>query len=142
MSAIPLQRVSAPAVPRAKTIFYIRAVVALGMIGAWAACAATGILVWLAADGRGAGQLQLLFGASKHSWMDIHVVISTLAVALTITHLTVMRRGVLAYARLLLTPGFRSWISREYLWAQTRPGRGWAEAQADAVTGEDDASSV
>ncbi|MFH1475720.1 MAG: hypothetical protein ABIG85_07655 [Chloroflexota bacterium] len=103
MTAIPLGATSAPTVPRAKTIFYVRAVVALGMIGAWAVSAASGIVAWLAADGRGAGRLPLLFGADKHAWVDVHVAISTLAIILTITHLTVMRRGGLAYARLLLT---------------------------------------
>ena len=103
MTAMPLRITSSPAAPRAKAIFYVRAVVALAMIAAWAVSAASGILVWLAADGRGATNLPLLFGATKHAWSDIHVAISTLAIVLTVTHLAVMRRGVLAYVRLLLT---------------------------------------
>jgi hypothetical protein len=111
MTTIPLGITSAPTAPRAKTIFYVRAVIALAMIGAWAISAASGIVVWLAADGRGASQVPLLFGATKQTWADFHVAISTLAIVLTITHLTVMRRGVLAYVRLLFT-GRRSAVAR------------------------------
>jgi hypothetical protein len=102
VTAIPPAIVRAPA-PRARAIFYVRAVVALAMVGAWAVSAASGILVWLAADGSRSSELRLLFGLTKHAWIDIHVAISALAIFLTITHLLIMRRGVLAYVRLLLT---------------------------------------
>ena len=103
MTAIPVRAVAAPPVPRAKAIFYVRAVVALAMIGSWVAAATTGILVWTAADGPGTRELPLLLGMARHEWIDIHVAFSALAVALTITHLTIMRRGVVAYGRLLFT---------------------------------------
>ncbi len=103
MTAIALSVPSSPNAHRAKTIFYVRSIVALAMIVTWAMSASTGILLWLAADGRGAGELPLLFGATKQAWSDIHVAISALAIVFTITHLAVMRRGVVAYARLLLT---------------------------------------
>lgn len=103
MTAISLTVPSVSTARRAKLIFYVRAVVAVAMIGAWAVAAASGLLLWLAADGRGAGRLPLLFGATKHTWGDIHVAVAFLAVILTLTHLVVMRRGVLAYARLLFT---------------------------------------
>jgi hypothetical protein len=45
----------------------------------------------------------LLFGATKHTWVDIRVAVAFLAVILTLAHLVMMRRGVLAYARLLVT---------------------------------------
>jgi hypothetical protein len=115
MTAIPLRAAPAPAVPRAKAIFYARAIVALAMVAAWTVSAATGILVWQAADGRAARELPLLLGATKHAWIDAHVAISAIALALTVTHLAIMRRGVVAYARLLVkgrrsatrTPGRR-----------------------------------
>jgi Domain of unknown function (DUF4405) len=102
VTAIPVHAAPAPVIPRAKTIFYVRAFVALAMVAAWTVSAATGILVWQAADGRGAGQLPLLLGATKHDWIDVHVAISALAIGLTVTHLAIMRRGAAAYARLLL----------------------------------------
>ena len=103
MTAIALTVTSVSPARRAKAILHVRAVVAVAMIGAWAVAAASGLLLWLAADGRGAGKLPLLFGATKHTWGDIHVAVAFLAVILTLTHLIVMRRGVLAYARLLFT---------------------------------------
>ncbi len=111
MTAITL--VTTPATPsrRAKPIFYVRSVVALAMIATWAIAASSGITLWLAADGRGAGELPMLLGATKHAWADIHTAISFLAIALTLAHLTVMRRGILAYARLLLT-GQRNPVAR------------------------------
>ena len=103
MTAIPLTATSLSPARRAKANIYVRAVVAMAMIGTWAVTAASGLLLWLAADGRAAGRLPLLFGVSKHSWVDIHSAVAFLAVILTLTHLVFMRRGVLAYARLLVT---------------------------------------
>lgn len=103
MTALALDAKTVPNNRRAKPILYVRSVVALAMIATWLVAATSGITLWLAADGRGAGELPLLLGATKHAWVDIHAAISFLAIALTLTHLTVMRRGVLAYVRLLLT---------------------------------------
>jgi len=111
MTALPLTVASVPPARRAKAILHVRAVVAVAMIGAWAVATASGLLLWLAADGRGAGRLPLLFGATKHTWGDVHVAVAFLAVILTSTHLIVMRRGILAYARLLIT-GQRNAIKR------------------------------
>ena len=103
MTAIPFTTSPAPAAPRAKTIFYVRSVVALAMITTWTVSALSGLSLWQAADGWRADLLPALLGLTKHAWTDIHVVASFLAIALTITHVTVMRRGVLSYARLVLT---------------------------------------
>ena len=103
MTAIPLTVPSVSPARRAKMTFYIRALVAVAMIGAWVVTAGNGLLLWLAPDGPGAGRLSLLFGATKHTWTDIHTAVAFLAVILTLVHLIVMRRGVLAYARLLVT---------------------------------------
>lgn len=111
MTAIPLPIASAPTARRAKPIFYVRSIVAMLMIAGWVASAATGVVLWLAADGRGTRELPGLLGATKQAWSDVHVAVSTLAIVLTVTHLLVMRRGVLAYARLILT-GQRSATAR------------------------------
>jgi hypothetical protein len=103
MTASTIAVAPMPPTGRAKPILYVRSMVAVAMIVSWVAAASSGITVWLAADGRGAGELPWLLGASKHTWGDLHVVASFVALALTLTHLTVMRRGVLAYGRLLLT---------------------------------------
>jgi len=111
MTALPLTVVSLSTPRQAKSIFYVRAVVAMAMIGAWAVSAASGVVLWLAADGWRAAEIPLLFGATKRTWGDVHVAISILAIVLTLTHLIVMRRGAVAYARLLST-GRRSATTR------------------------------
>jgi hypothetical protein len=103
MTAATLAATSAPTTRRSKPIHHVRAVVAMAMIGAWAATAATGVLLWLAADGQRAGQQLLLFAISKHDWVDLHALVALVAVALTLGHVAIMRRGLVAYARLLLT---------------------------------------
>jgi hypothetical protein len=84
-------------------VFYVRSVVALSMIATWIVSAASGIALWLALDGRGAYELPAALGLTQHAWTDVHVAASFLAIALTLTHVTVMRRGAVSYARLLLT---------------------------------------
>jgi hypothetical protein len=111
MTAIRLTVTPAPTALRAKTIFYVRSVVALAMIATWTVSALSGIALWLAADGRAADPLPAFLGLTKHAWNDIHVVASVLAVVLTLVHVTVMRRGVLSYTRLIVT-GKRSAASR------------------------------
>jgi hypothetical protein len=103
MTAIPLPAASAAAAPRAKAIFYVRSVVALAMIATWVMSAVSGIALWLAADGRAALEAPAALGLTKHTWMDVHVVASLLAIGLTLVHVTVMRRGVLSYLRLVAT---------------------------------------
>ena len=102
MTAFPQSATPAFAAPRARTIFYVRSVVAITMITTWAVSAVSGIALWLAADGRGAFELPAALGLTKHAWDDIHVVASLLAICLTLIHVTVMRRGVLSYARLVI----------------------------------------
>lgn len=103
MTAIPLTAIRAAAAPRAKAIFYVRSIVAIAMIAAWVLSGLSGIMLWLAADGRAAIEAPAALGLTKHLWQDIHVVASFLAVGSTLVHVTVMRRGVLSYLRLLLT---------------------------------------
>jgi len=114
MTAIPQSVIPAFAAPRAKSIFYVRSIVAITMIATWAVSALSGIAMWLAPDGRRAFELPAALGLTKHAWDDIHVVASFLAIGLTLVHVTVMRRGVLSYAR-LVTIGRRN--------ASTRPAR-------------------
>jgi hypothetical protein len=103
MTAIPLATTLPAAAARAKTIFYVRSIVALAMVATWALSALSGIALWLAADGWRADQLPSLLGVTRHTWNDVHVVASFLAIALTLTHVAVMRRGAIAHGRLILT---------------------------------------
>ncbi len=103
MTAIPLSTAPPTTAPRAKSVFYVRSFVALAMIITWTVSALGGLALWLAVDGWRAYELPSLLGLTRHTWTDIHVVASFLAIALTITHVTVMRRGVISYGRLVLT---------------------------------------
>lgn len=103
MTTMPLAATATPAARRAKAVFYIRSVVAIAMLASWAVSAVSGIALWLAADGQRAFEAPAALGLTKHAWDDLHVAASFLAIGLTLVHVTVMRRGVLAYARLILT---------------------------------------
>jgi hypothetical protein len=102
MTTFPLAARTAAA-PRAKTVYYLRALVALAMIGTWIFAATSGAVLWLSPRGQSAQAAPLLLALARSAWIDVHVVSSFLAVALTVTHVAVMRRGALAYLRLVLT---------------------------------------
>jgi hypothetical protein len=103
MTVIPIPASAARRLTRAKPIFYARSAVALAMIAGWVLAAVSGIVLWLAPDGRQAFAQPAALGFTKQAWDDFHVVVSFLAVGLTLAHVTVMRRGILSYARLVLT---------------------------------------
>jgi len=103
LTTIPLTATPTSTAPRARTIFYVRSVVAIAMIATWTMSAASGIAMWLAADGRWAFEVPAAFGLTKHAWDDIHLVASFLAIGPTLAHVTVMRRGMVSYARLIVT---------------------------------------
>jgi hypothetical protein len=103
MTVLPLAAIRRATPPRAKGIYYARALVALVMIAAWVVSGLTGLLLWLTPHGQGARAVELAAGLARSEWIDIHVVASIAGVALTLVHVTVMRRGALAYLRLVLT---------------------------------------
>ena len=55
-----------------KVKVYARAVVAIMLITVWSLVALTGLLLWLAPEGRQSGQIPLLFDLTKSAWGDIH----------------------------------------------------------------------
>jgi len=103
MTLLSLATVRRATPPRAKGIYYARALVALVMIAAWVVSGLTGLLLWLTPHGQGTRAIELAAGLPRSEWIDIHVVASIAAVGLTLVHVTVMRRGALAYLRLVLT---------------------------------------
>jgi len=103
MTTTPASAVRPAPPTRAKGIYYARALVALVMVAAWAVSSVTGLLLWLTPHGQGMRALASAAGLLRSDWTDIHVVASVTAVGLTLVHVTVMRRGALAYLRLVLT---------------------------------------
>jgi hypothetical protein len=94
-----------------KPRIYARAVIAIALISEWILSAVSGFILWLAPEGRQAGQEQLLFGITKQAWGDIHFWISIAALVITILHIVIdwkALRGVLRY----LTSVHRDQIAR------------------------------
>jgi hypothetical protein len=75
--------------PRRGRKLSIRAAIGIALIAVWSAALLTGILLYVAPEGRRSGQADLLFGLSKTTWGQIHWWISLVAVALTVVHLIV-----------------------------------------------------
>jgi hypothetical protein len=98
-----LTTASLPRPARVKPALYGRALVALATIAAWSVAVVGGVVLWSAPRGRGLGDAEVVAGIARGALLDVHVAASFLAVGLTIAHLAFMRRGVIAYLRLLTT---------------------------------------
>jgi hypothetical protein len=88
---------------RPRSIVYARSITAMLLILTWTISGASGLVLWLAPDGRGSGQLELLLGFTKGAWGDVHWYISIAATVVTAVHLAIDRKGLLAAVRLLVT---------------------------------------
>ena len=91
---------------RTKTLF--RAIIALSMLIIWIFVVLTGILLWLAPHGQGAGQLDFIAGLTRHEIGDIHFYISLAAVALTIAHVFVDWKAFMGLMRYMVNTRHRS----------------------------------
>ena len=83
-----------------KVKVYARAVVAIMLITSWSLLSLTGLLLWLAPSGRQSGQIELLFGLTKHEWGDVHFWIAVGTVIVTLVHVIIdwrALRGVIRY---------------------------------------------
>ena len=75
--------------PRRGRKLDIRASIGIALIVSWSAALLTGVLLYVAPEGRRSGRTDLLFGISKATWGEIHWWISLVAVGLTVVHLIV-----------------------------------------------------
>ena len=82
----------------------VRPYVAVAMLGLWAVAAITGILLWVAPEGRQAGQRELLAGVTRTVWGDVHLWFSLAASAVTVVHLAVDWRALAGAVRHLMQP--------------------------------------
>ena len=79
---------------------YFRAVVALALIVCWSLTAVSGFLVYFAPRGQGLHKLPWLLGLSKHQWGQLHLIISVVALCITVIHVVIDWRvlsGLLRY---------------------------------------------
>jgi hypothetical protein len=77
-----------------------RAVIAITLIVVWLSAALSGLILWLAPEGRQSGQQELLFGLTKQSWGDVHFWICVVAIVITVLHIIVdwkALRGIVRY---------------------------------------------
>lgn len=83
-----------------KVKIYARAVVAILLITAWSLAGLTGLLLWLAPEGRQSGKIPLLFDLTKEEWGEIHFWVCVAVLVITLAHLIIdwkALRGVIRY---------------------------------------------
>jgi Domain of unknown function (DUF4405) len=88
---------------RLKPVLVVRALLVTTMVLAIPIVAASGLIPWLAPDVRRAGQQLLLFAFTQREWTDIHTAVSMFAMAIAVTHVTLVRFGLYSDLRLLAT---------------------------------------
>jgi len=91
---------------RKKTI--MRAIISLSMLILWSFVLLTGIFLWLAPRGQGAGQTDYIIGLNRHEIGDIHFYFSIIAVIFTIAHLLIDWKAFKGLMRYLVHAGHRS----------------------------------
>ena len=84
-----------------KVKIYARAVIAIILITVWSVTGLTGLLLWLAPSGQRSGQIPLLFELTKEGWGDIHFWLSISALIVTIVHIILDWRALVAVIRYL-----------------------------------------
>jgi len=65
----------------------VRAVVALALLTTGLFQAVSGLILYTAPKGRGAGDLIVLYGLEKHLWKEYHFYIGILIMCLVVVHL-------------------------------------------------------
>ena len=82
---------------------YVRALAVVTMVVLVPLAIVSGIVPWLAPDVRRAGQQVLLLALTKRDWVDVHTAVTMGAILVATTHVVVVRTGLVADVRLLLT---------------------------------------
>lgn len=80
----------------------IRGLISLGLLVFWAISALTGFILYLAPEGQRSGRAILFFGLVKHDWSEIHTWFSFLALGITLLHIIVDWRILVAVIKLLI----------------------------------------
>ena len=88
---------------RPRAIVYLRALAVVTMVVLVPLAIVSGIVPWLAPDVRRAGQQVLLLALTKRDWVDVHTAVTMGAILVATTHVVVVRAGLVADVRLLLT---------------------------------------
>ena len=81
---------------------YVRAWVAAALIATWVIVAVSGVLLWLAPEGKHSGQAELFLGLNKQEWGDIHWWVAVATMAVTAMHLVIDWRALNGALRYLV----------------------------------------
>ncbi len=80
----------------------IRGIISIGLLTFWTISAISGFILWLAPEGQRSGRTPLLFGFTKHQWSEFHIWFSFLALGITLVHIIVDWRILVAVIKLLI----------------------------------------
>lgn len=80
----------------------IRGIIGIGLLSFWTISALSGFILYLAPEGQGSGRISLLFGLAKHQWLDLHTWFSFLALGVTILHVIIDWKVLVAVIKLLI----------------------------------------
>ena len=80
----------------------IRGLVSIGLLLSWAISALSGFVLYLAPEGQRSGKVILLLGLTKHEWSQFHTWTSFLALGITILHIIIDWKILLAIVKYLV----------------------------------------
>jgi hypothetical protein len=81
----------------------LRAVIGIALVTVWSLVVLSGVVLWIAPHGPGAGRRELLFGLARPQWGDVHAWLSLAALAVTVVHVAVDRRMLRSALRSLVS---------------------------------------
>jgi len=80
----------------------IRGLVSVGLLIFWGMSALSGFILYLAPEGQRSGKAILLFGLAKHGWSQLHTWTSFLALGITILHIIIDWKILVAVVKYLV----------------------------------------
>ena len=80
----------------------IRGLVSIGLLLSWTISALSGFILFLAPEGQRSGRAILLFGLTKNGWMEFHTWISFLALGITLLHVIIDWKILVAVVKYLV----------------------------------------
>jgi hypothetical protein len=80
----------------------IRGLVSLALLVSWGIAALSGLILYLAPEGRRSGRTILFLDLTKQGWSEIHTWISFLALGITLLHIVVDWKILVAIIKYLV----------------------------------------
>lgn len=80
----------------------LRGLVSLGLLVFWTFSASSGFILYLAPEGQRLGRTTLFLGLTKHNWSEFHTWMSFIALGITILHVILDWKILVALIKYLL----------------------------------------